>query len=457
MKCGIGAFLTSLVGRTTIRSQVVVLLIVSQMFAHAITVFVVSGALIDDEKKRQLRIDISDVFIGVLTIMDPETTTSGARAVQQIEAGDQRFELRTDTPPETQYSADLSKLIQGAVPPRWSTRVDAYLLTGDVDWPGPRMQPFAFRAQLSDGSSIWFYPSPNVLARTIPVVAAMLVIFIIGVPLTLLAIWAGAFVVGPVVRLGQGARRFANDTQAAALEPGGPQEVRDAIVAFNQMQSKLRQLMEERGQTLASIGHDMRTPLTRLKLRLENADLGESLDGVHRDISSLGAMIDDALEFLRSESKHVELGPVRLHSLCQTVIDDFEDQGHRITLSGQTQIDAICDIALTLRSVNNVVGNAVKYAGGAAIKLSEDVEENFVEISVSDSGPGIPADLREIVLRPFNRLALTDAGAEDAPLGFGLGLAIAKECIERQGGELLLKDNHPSGLIVNLRLPRRHK
>ncbi len=136
------------------------------------------------------------------------------------------------------------------------------------------------------------------------------------------------------------------------------------------------------------------------------------------------------------------------------MVSDFSDNGDSVSLVDGTKIDAICDITLTRRSLNNVIGNAVKYAGGAEVKIGRNPEKNTIDIAVTDTGPGIPDTLMEIVQKPFNRLSVISAGREDSPKGFGLGLAIAFECMERQGGALTLEGNAPSGLIATLHLPK---
>ena len=442
----------SALGDVSIRVQIILLLLLSQIVAHAIMFVVVSGVLVRNEEKDQLRIDISEVFITVLATIDPEDSATDHPTIISVAAFDERFEILPTLPDQAVAREHVTALIRAEVPAIWQGRVFAFDRKNE-HWRGPRIPPFALAAALGDGSYLFFYPSPDVVARTFPILAATLALLLGGVPLALSSIWAGTFLVAPVARLSSGVRSFGVDAQAKELDEDGPREVRGAIIAFNQMQRKLRRLIDERAQTLAAIGHDMRTPLTRLRLRLEDVDLGDAAAGTQRDIVALETMIDDALDFLRSESKHVDLSPVNLTSLCETVVSDFADNGDPVDMADGTQIDVICDITLTRRSLNNVIGNAVKYAGGASVTIGKNLEKNTIVIAVSDTGPGIPETLMEIVQKPFNRLSLISSGQEDAPKGFGLGLAIAHECMERQGGALTLAGNSPTGLVATLHLP----
>ncbi|MDJ0626726.1 MAG: HAMP domain-containing sensor histidine kinase [Rhodobacter sp.] len=438
----------------SIRSQILLLLVSSQILAHAITIFVISGVLVGEDRKDQLRVDISDVFIGVLRTIDPAQSASDSFAIASLVRDDTRFTtgmFESDAQPSMDREEDL---VRAELPDAWRPFVHATPQPRELQFAGPRIEPFSLVAELSDGTALWFRPSPNVVARTIPLVAATMTLMLVGVPLALLAMWAGAYLVAPVARLSSGVAQFAEDAQTNLLDESGPKEVRKAIKTFNVMQGRLRELIDDRAQTLAAIGHDMRTPLTRLRLRLEEVDLGDAAEGTQRDIEGLEAMIDDALEFLRSESKSVELGPVNVTSLCETAVSEFADCGKAVELIGERQINVTCDIALTLRALNNVLENALKYAGTATVSLMESTSDNLVEIVVADQGPGIPDEMMSLVQKPFNRLPVVEAGAEDAPRGFGLGLAIAVECMERQGGRLALSNNKPVGLTVSLGLPR---
>lgn len=252
--------------------------------------------------------------------------------------------------------------------------------------------------------------------------------------------------VRPVEQLSKGAQSFAIDTQTDPLPEAGPQEVRTAIRSFNVMQDKLRTLIDERGQTLASISHDLRTPLTRMRLRLEQVELYDAAEGVERDLTAMEAMIDDALDFLRSENHRVDKVMVDIRSLCETVVNDFVDQGARVRLSGQGGAEVACDILLTVRALTNLIENAVKYAGPVLVELRHDGHE----IAVTDCGPGIPPDRLARVTKPFNRVETVSSGQLDGPPGFGLGLAIADVNMSRQGGSLILEPNVPTGLIARL-------
>lgn len=236
------------------------------------------------------------------------------------------------------------------------------------------------------------------------------------------------------------------------LSETGAEEVRSAIRSFNTMQKRLRSMMDDRAQTLASIGHDLRTPLTRLGLRLEATELGDAEEGVQRDIAEMRQMINDALAFLSTENKPVTITSVDLSSLCETVVTDFADQGKEVTLCQDAEtITANCDISLTMRALTNLIDNGVKYA--CAVDVRVTARQKDVLVTVSDRGPGIPDELMALASKPFNRLEAKSAGQTHALGGFGLGLAIAEDCMSRQRGYLTLEKNLPHGLIATLSLP----
>ena len=428
------------------RRQLFWLLILAQLLAYASSIAIVASVLSGERRVDTLRVELTDAFTTLLGQLPPEETSANLANVSQLLQRDPRFQLGPASYGSAEPAPQITSLLEEQLPAGWHGRFQAFDLSEQNTRPGPDDEPFAVVADLGEETYLWFYPRTSVISGTVPLLALLLGATLLMVPLTLLALWSGRVLVRPVERLSQGALAFSADVMADPLEVAGPQEVRSAISSFNEMQAELRALIEERAQTLASISHDLRTPLTRLRLRMEHVELGDAAQGTERDLKAMEAMIEDALDFLRSESHRVDKVTVDLRLLCEMVVDDFADQGAAVKFVGSGGGQIECDIQLTVRALTNLVDNAVKYAGAALVAIGE----NGTEIFVLDSGPGIPVDRLSMITKPFNRLHTVSAGAEEAP-GFGLGLSIADVNMKRQGGALLLEDNAPSGLVARLK------
>ncbi|MGL5008655.1 MAG: HAMP domain-containing sensor histidine kinase, partial [Paracoccaceae bacterium] len=373
-------------------------------------------------------------------------------------AMDDRFRLEPNMPAgvasaERAIDRVFQVALINALPSYWQDRVRV-LNTGDGGLSSMLpMSDFAVAAQLPTGEWLVFEPRSDSFVQRVPRTVVLLGLFILALTLMFLAVWAGSALVAPISDLARGAERFAGNADAADLPERGPVEVRSATIAFNKMRQRIRKLISDRSQTLASIGHDMRTPLTRLQLRLELLDESPARSAIEADVKVLGRMIDDALGFLRSESRPLSYDFVDIAVLAKTVTDEFADQGHRIEYRGPQRLAANCDHDLVRRVLENVIGNAVKFAGEVHVVVS-DQKPDAVLIEVRDDGPGIPLDHREKVLEPFTRVEAVRSGTAQKSEGFGLGLAIARDLMERHGGTLGLTDNLPKGLSVILTLPK---
>lgn len=217
------------------------------------------------------------------------------------------------------------------------------------------------------------------------------------------------------------------------------------------MQRQVADEIDRRTQTLAAISHDIRTPLTALRIKAELL----SDDKTRRDfISSIERMekiTTSALEFLRGESRGEAMREIDLSALLESECNNFEEIGKPAAFRGGPIVFAVCRPEALARGVRNLIENAVEYGGGAEVCLRSD--SDFVEIEVLDRGPGIsPAQLAR-VQQPFVRLSKARDHAGKS--GFGLGLAIVKAIAEGHDGTLSLKANQPTGLVATIRLPLR--
>jgi signal transduction histidine kinase len=442
--------------RWPIRWQIAALLIVTQVLAHVVTVTMIDLSTTRNGGGRiELAVAVSEPMLTALRMSGP---TEGRLAFDALIASDGRFRY-TDALPagaarsETALDVALDAALVKALPPAWQSRVQAFnTKNGGIASLFPR-SAFALGAELPDGEWLIFEPRRDSFLQNVPRTIALLGLLILGSTLMFLSVWAGAVLVSPIADLARGAERFAGETEATELAERGPVEVRQATHAFNVMRQRIHKLMSDRSQTLASIGHDMRTPLTRLRLRLELLEQSPATEAIEKDVAALERMIDDALSFLRSENRPLKMELLDLAVLTKTVADEFADQGHLIAYQGPQRLAVLCDHDLIRRVLENVIGNAAKFATEAQVALSGQ-RNDAVRIEVRDDGPGIPLDHRDKVLEPFTRVEAVRSGSTRKSEGFGLGLAIARDLVERHGGTLLLTDNQPKGLVVILTLPR---
>jgi signal transduction histidine kinase len=220
------------------------------------------------------------------------------------------------------------------------------------------------------------------------------------------------------------------------------------------MRSRIRDLLESRSRMLAAVSHDLRTPLTRLRLRAEALPEGEDKDRMLRDLGTMNGMISQSLSYLRDQATKGRMDRIDVSALLDTIADDFADTGHEVTFEGARNVVIVADHELLIRAISNVVDNAVKFGGAAEIGLTLP-SPSQIAITVTDHGPGIPDPQKQAAFEPFSRGdAARHQGEDDAQgNGFGLGLAIARQIVERHGGAITLHDAEPEGLTVKISLP----
>jgi signal transduction histidine kinase len=252
----------------------------------------------------------------------------------------------------------------------------------------------------------------------------------------------------PLDELTGAARRFGDGLKLSPVEEGGPPDLKRAIRSFNAMQRQVAGEVERRTHTLAAISHDVRTPLTALRIKAELVADDETRRDLVTSIDDMERMTSSALQFLRGEFRTEPMRTIDVAALVESECINFEETGRRVTFAGETSLPYSCRPDALACALRNLIDNAVKYGGGAVVGLHRG--QDAVAISVSDHGPGIPEDRRARALQPFERLS--PASERDVG-GFGLGLAIAQAIVEGHDGQLLLEANEPSGLIATIRLP----
>ncbi|MCP1516550.1 signal transduction histidine kinase [Pseudomonas migulae] len=276
----------------------------------------------------------------------------------------------------------------------------------------------------------------------------LIVILLVLISTALVALIATRRLATPLQRFAEGARRFGIDFRAPPIEPLGPQEIRQAILAFNAMQAQLQHFIRDRTQMLAAISHDLRAPLTRMRLRGEFIEDAEQQQRLFRDVDEMQAMINSALEFFRDDARLEPATQFDLAELLQTLRDDYRDQGVEIAFSGPQRLVYFGRPLGLKRVMTNLLDNAIKYGSEPAIELMPDAGE--VRINVLDRGPGIPQASLEQVFVPFFRL---EGSRNKSTGGVGLGLSAARAIVLEHGGELKLRNRSKGGLAALVVLP----
>jgi signal transduction histidine kinase len=272
-----------------------------------------------------------------------------------------------------------------------------------------------------------------------------------AISVTLLGLWAARALTAPLSSFAKAAESFSLNGAAAPLPERGPEEIRSVAKALNRMRERITALINDRTRMLAAISHDLRTPITRMRLRSEFIE-----DDMHRsrmlgDLDQMRSMLESVLSFLRNDRRLEAMTLVDIASTLQLVTDQFADMGHKVSYDGPEHAMATVRPDDLHRSITNLVENAVRFGAEATIRL--DVSQDIVTIEVEDDGPGISDARKDAMLEPFMRG--DDARNMDEAAGFGLGLSIARSIVLAHGGELLLNDRQPHGLIVRIQLPVR--
>jgi signal transduction histidine kinase len=252
----------------------------------------------------------------------------------------------------------------------------------------------------------------------------------------------------PLRDLSRAAERLGVDMTAPPLEESGPREVRQAARAFNNMQQRIKRLITDRTQMLAAISHDLRTPITRLRLRAELVEESEQRTKIMADLQEMEAMVASTLAFLREDSDREEARVISVDALLETICDDMSDAGHEVRFEACDRAVLRCRQLSMKRAFTNLIDNAVKYGGTAVVTLYRGADA--IRVEIDDAGPGISEDLHEKVFTPFFR---AEQSRNRTTGGTGLGLTVARSVVRAHGGDIELSRSPMNGLRVTVRIP----
>ena len=271
---------------------------------------------------------------------------------------------------------------------------------------------------------------------------------LMGLIVLAVSVWAVRHVTAPLGLLSAAADRLGRDVTAEPLVEAGTVEMQRAARAFNRMQERLRRLVESRTEMLAALSHDLRTPLTLLRLRTEGVADADERDKMLATIGEMDEMIGTTLAFARDEVRAEPRRKVDVSALLTSVVDDMADAGLPVAMAPAAPLIHDCQPGALKRAIANLLDNAVKYGKRAQVAIGTTAKA--VEITIDDEGPGIPEAELPRVFQPFYRVE--DSRNRDTG-GTGLGLAIAQSIVQAHGGELTLANRPGGGLRACIRLP----
>ncbi len=275
-----------------------------------------------------------------------------------------------------------------------------------------------------------------------------LIVVLISMPL--LGVWAALGLTGPLRGFALAAENFDPNGQIAPVPERGPQEVRVVARALNQMRERIKGLIDDRTRMLAAVSHDLRTPITRLRLRCEFIDDESTRTKILEELAHMESMVESVLHFLRNSQTGRQAVALDLATSLQAICDQFADTGREVAYHGPDHVVIRAHPEDLHRALTNLIDNAVRHGGKADVKLK--LTQPTVTIAIEDDGPGIPDAHKQAMFEPFVR---GDAarGMNDKT-GFGLGLSISRAVIAAHRGTLTLLDRQPHGLVAQVILPQ---
>ncbi|MCG7977344.1 MAG: ATP-binding protein [Candidatus Thiodiazotropha endolucinida] len=307
---------------------------------------------------------------------------------------------------------------------------------------------FRIQIELADGTWVRFERGLPEEMFDWPV-TLLIALSVLLLSVILLSLFGVHTIVRPLRELRQAAEGLGKDIHQLPLEPTGLSEVRETARAFNTMQQRLKNYIEDRAGILAAVSHDLKTPLTRLRLRTDLMDDDELREKTHKDLEDMEAMVTATLDFMRGTETGETSQRLDLMALLESVQQDAQEAGKTVSINGHVVSPYTGKPLALKRCIVNLVENAVRYGGSCEISVEERNQE--VVVDICDQGPGIPEDMLEKVFAHFVRVESSRAQHTG---GTGLGLGIARNIARAHGGDLALSNRSNGGLCARLKLPK---
>lgn len=307
----------------------------------------------------------------------------------------------------------------------------------------------SFDLRLDDGQWIRIVASLKPAAPALPsdFYVHLLVSLAIVVAVAMLAVRQAT---KPLQQLAEAADGLGHNLDALPLAEAGSTEMRTAAQAFNRMRDRIKRLVEERSRALAAVSHDLRTPLTRLRLRSELIEDEQLRDQMTADLDAMAQMIDATLDYLRGLRENEPVRPIDIDALMSSLAEDSAAMGREIGVEGKALTAYPGRLSALRRALQNLIDNAFKYGRTPRIRIDDDLRA--LRLTVEDDGPGIPPEALSRVTEPYYR---PDAARASDSGGVGLGLSIVSDVALLHGGELTLANRPHGGLTATLVLPRK--
>jgi len=399
-------------------------------------------------------LNFADRVVEVIRVLEAEPTTRREAALATLRARDLQLTLISDdqvspNEPRGQIQATIAARLGSAREVRSLGGGGSGMSGGGgmMQHGNPTMRRFDVR--LKDGQWLRIVGTNEVAAPPAlsnDLIVQLLITLLIVAAVVMIAVREAT---RPLQQLATAADTLGSDLDAPPLAETGPTETRRAAQAFNRMQARIKHLIDERARALAAVSHDLRTPLTRLRLRAELVDDEKLREQMAADLDAMAAMIDATLDYLRGLQDAEVARPIDMNALLQSLADDAAVLGKAIRVDGMALAPFTGRLSALRRAVQNLIDNAIKYGHSAHILIDDTV--STLRVTVEDEGYGIAPDELPRVTEPYYR---PDASRSRETGGVGLGLSIVKDIVLLHGGELVLSNRPQGGLSAAIVLPR---
>ncbi|HEX7914934.1 HAMP domain-containing sensor histidine kinase [Rudaea sp.] len=422
-------------------SRVYLIILVGLMLAQGLSFALMFYERYDSATTTMLNTVEHEVGTSV-AVLDRLPAAERADWLGRLQRDNYRFLLgqgQPGTPLATERSREVARRIEAEVGPDYHVQAETISMAPER---------YQVHFTLHDGSSLTLEVAP----RGVPPVAQWLpIVLALQLVLLLACTWlAVRLVVRPLAQLARASEAMTPTADGPRMSEAGPVEVAQAAVAFNLMRERIARHLKERLHILASISHDLQTPITRMRLRAESLDEGEEREKILRDLHEMEHLVREGVAYARSAHGGAET-PVRMDvkAFLESLVFDYQDVGKAVTLAESVGGATLVRAQALRRVLGNLIDNAVKYGGSAEVS-SRRSEEGALCIAVCDRGPGIPEDQLDQVLQPFYRV---EGSRNRDTGGAGLGLAIATQLTRAIGGSLQLSNRQGGGLAAIVTLP----